>query len=140
MGYDGMHGHTGDMRTAATQIEAAKPVPPPWATSPVPATMLAGVATVNGGVAAAVQRGEGFAKTAADGFGLFSEITKLCANDYDHNDSTEASNIARTAAASETQVHKVDELNQSRYFAYVGHYGTPGNTDFKLPPDGWGVK
>ncbi|TCC58279.1 hypothetical protein E0H73_28615 [Kribbella pittospori] len=128
------------MRTAAAQMEAAKPVAPAWTASPVTATMMAGVTAVNGGVAAAVQRGEGFAKTAADGFGLFSEITTLCANDYDHNDSTEAQNIARTSAASETQVHKVDELNQGRYFAYVSHYGTPGNTDFKLPPDGWGVK
>ena len=140
MAYNGMHGQTDEMRTAASRITAAKPVAPVWGVSPIPATMMAGVKALNDGCTNAVQRGEGFVASVADGFDLFGQILQLCANDYDQNDTAGAQSIARAEAASLAQAGKVDELDRSRYFDHVSHYGIPGDTNFVLPPDGWGVK
>jgi len=120
MGYNGMYGQTDDMRTAAGQLTEAKPALPPWTASPVPAGMMGGVTQVGSAVAGTVQRGQGFTQSVADGFDLFSQITLLCASDYDNSDTIGAESIARTAAANMAQVQAVDTVNQADYFGIDG--------------------
>ena len=120
MGYDGMYGQTDDMRTAAGQLAQAKPVAPAWIGSTIPAGMMSGVAQVGNAVTSTVQRGQGFAQTAGTGFDLLSQITLLCADDYDNSDTIGAESIARSAAAVPAQIQSVDLVNQSDYFGIDG--------------------
>jgi hypothetical protein len=142
MAYDGMHGHTDDMRTAAGSITAAKPVVPPWTGTPVQGNLMNGVKAVSTAVNDAVLRGQGFGKSAAEGFDLFSQIIHLCASEYDQSDAAGAAEIARAAAATPFQTDRVDFLNRGGqydrdYYDYLRQHGRPEDFEgFTFPGDG----
>lgn len=124
MPFNGMHGDTDAMRTAAKQMVASKPVVPAWSATEVVGTELPGVKAVNKAVHQTVLYSKGFAGTVSDGLDLFGQITLLCADEYDAQDTKGANDIARTAAATMPQTGLVDGLNQRDFY---------GN----LPPNEW---
>ncbi|GAB3938206.1 hypothetical protein GCM10029976_052360 [Kribbella albertanoniae] len=135
-----LHGDVPGMHRAAKEIKAASPVLPAWNTSPVKATFIQGVVGVSAAVTSSVQAAQGFGKTAADGFALFSEIIQLCANEYEQTDTNHAVQITRVAAATHDQTIKIDQVNNSDYYKNVGHYYSgSGITSAPLPPDSQGV-
>jgi len=140
MGYNGMLGDTTQMRGAADAIAAAKPVTPDWGVSPIPAQEMQGVIALNNGCNDAVNRSTGFVDQAEKGFDLFSEILRLCANDYDQADAAGAQAIAHSSAASLDHINTVNHINGIDFFDHISATNRPGETDFVLPPSYQGVK
>jgi hypothetical protein len=134
MPFNGMHGNTDDIRRAAGEIAAAKPVAPAWGVSPIPASVMGGVIALNEQCTVAKDRGLAFATEAAAGFDSFSQILQICATEYDQTDVAGAQNIARSEAANLGQIDKVNQLNGSRFFDQLNE-SNPGGTEFTLPPD-----
>ena len=132
-----MQGQTDEMRSAATQMRDAKPLVPTWTGGQLRPAMMLGVGDVSTTANAAVMQAGGFGNSVREGFDLFSQITALCANEYDESDTAGAEQIARTSAASVIQQDRVDYLNERDYYDSLQHYGRPEDFQgFRFEGDG----